>query len=1539
MASSSGNAVNVSSDPVARLADFLRRGKSDIKVLTGKSKLSLTTVYLSILNRCFATTHPTDDSTEVVDGGKKYDAESVKYLRDVLHRTLGLKLLHENATLKGAVDVSRFHALTVLEVKRVPVHFLVGLGSLRSQLRVLICSRCVHSLQMLLVGCGGDKADEQDWPVLHTLNLSHNYIDALDESLRFLPALKALDLSHNNIRHTRDYFESLPEIIHLNLSYNQLWRVPSLGEFIPSHLQTLILRGNNIESLSGVEYLEDLGTLDLAKNAIFDSSELFSLGYLHRLRKMHFDGNPFTFQSKWRLMIAKYLPPEAAQLVTFIDEVPLTRAEIQLVPRKSTVRPMRPEYLSDNFSASLRSDMSYDNLEESVDPEGGQKRRKQRVKRLSAKVRNASISEQSEDQKQRARKQLSDTGVKSSSSPRTTPGTDAKKEFEDIRQMHGKDWLLALHNPYEPLSKPPGHVRQSTEPRRSPTDAKLGDVNDDVGSRTNIQVDVHLEQEGYSAGRGPPMVVVEEAVERTSMPNEESTRVNPVDGVRGQVNGHVKGQEDEGVKQLSRESSEQIDLLMRQESQLQVRIKDGDLKEEEDDDKEEEDDGIDLCGPLLIRLNKSEPPVQLFVTIKEAFIEEKNLYGKVVQRLETKSLIGMTMSIEEMLDEFSNAPVELPVVKLSFDYINKERRKRDYVMEDMNTCEALIKVLEPIIVQNEASKTRIFLQCLKCMMTFPKEQAKKKVEKKPKKSGTWTSEEESGSDFESVSEVLTCPSCGSNLLLEVDDPRRSEVNTPVGSVASVDMAAMPMAASSPWKQKREADTIVVSPSNKPSNLIDPSVDIFSSNSSDLSYTKSASSTPSQLSPKKDRTKMNLSPAHGPRGQAIRDLMPSPSKDGSLTSSLSSQHSGTSSDFRLPDPSIKMEVTESSPVEELVNYTREKLTELLTTNKKGFRQSTEQPSSTSQRYSLCPTDGGSVSSMDASGPTTPVQQIITNPFDSQFKNSATKIGPSRTSPSQLLNGSANIPADESDGGGVVGASDESEVRTNGGSDDVFNPRVDHRYSEDDIVVLQNPEAAASSHNMEYRNVFHLQDGQHQDKDSVSVDAISVGRLDSNESDIAVISETDAQSSNSALALLRNSSLGNISATSDTVFENNHHGNVSNESSESPAQQRQQTSSSDDHRGLLSSNEHDVIYKSNSGAESASEVNGGGQWNVGGAHQPVIKRTVQSSPSHSINSAETSMLSMAEEDCCRVDHRLKLFFSMSVFGNEEEFTCLLKGTVFQLSKKQHFDGVVVVSTDSIYLMKITKEESENPSDWLVKRTQHPIKDLVRIHVGLGSQSVQFEFCSDGILYTVVIGDKKRIRQFAAVLMNLISTSAWKKKFKGVVWEHAQTFLNLTDEVFVPQATGDTSYEVDPQITVFITSQLKTRLETKQGTEMRVEPLGIVVTATDIYLVEENHFYPLALGKNKKSVKGQHQFVPKGHRKISDISGLELYGDSPTDVTISFFSEDTGEESQWNISTSSDASLDQLITAIKQPWKEMFGVNIQETLHPSIAIQDLT
>ena len=59
------------------------------------------------------------------------------------------------------------------------------------------------------------------------------------------------------------------------------------------------------------------------------------------------------------------------------------------------------------------------------------------------------------------------------------------------------------------------------------------------------------------------------------------------------------------------------------------------------------------------------------------------------------------------------------------------------------------------------------------------------------------------------------------------------------------------------------------------------------------------------------------------------------------------------------------------------------------------------------------------------------------------------------------------------------------------------------------------------------------------------------------------------------------------------------------------------------------------------------------------------------------------------------------------------------------------------------------SDTPSDWLSKRTQHPIRDLLYIHIGLGSQSFQLEFNNDGILYTVAVRDKQWCEKFVSQL----------------------------------------------------------------------------------------------------------------------------------------------------------------------------------------------
>ena len=231
------------------------------------------------------------------------------------------------------------------------------------------------------------------------------------------------------------------------------------------------------------------------------------------------------------------------------------------------------------------------------------------------------------------------------------------------------------------------------------------------------------------------------------------------------------------------------------------------------------------------------------------------------------------------------------------------------------------------------------------------------------------------------------------------------------------------------------------------------------------------------------------------------------------------------------------------------------------------------------------------------------------------------------------------------------------------DQASNPRLDDRYSEDDIVVLDSAEVTPH-HSSDFVDGYRLPGGAQSDKDAASQDAISYTRLDSNESDIAVISETDLQSSSSAVTLQRNSSADNLSITSDNVFESGHPSGMISTQSAADKQ------TGDDHRDYLSSNEQ-TIYKSNSGSESTTGVNGSGHFDGSNGLSAKEGSSVNVLPSHSVNSdfqssssshqghsVELSMLEMAAQDCCNIHHRLKLFLSMSVFGDDEDFTCLLR-----------------------------------------------------------------------------------------------------------------------------------------------------------------------------------------------------------------------------------------------------------------------------------------
>ncbi|XP_070278326.1 serine/threonine-protein kinase 11-interacting protein isoform X2 [Myotis yumanensis] len=298
-----------------KLAGLLR--ESGDVVLSGCSTLSLLTATLQQLNHVFELylgpwgpgqtgfvalpSHPTDSPVIL----------QLQFLFDVLQKTLSLKLVHvPGPGLPGPIKIFPFKSLRQLELRGVPVHCLHGLRGIYSQLETLICSRSIQTLEELLSACGGDLCSALPWLALLSADFSYNALTSLDGSLRLLSALRFLNLSHNQLQGCKDFLMDLSELYHLDISYNHLCSVPRMG---PSGatLGTLILRGNELQGLHGLEQLRKLRHLDVAYNLLEEHRALAPLCLLAELRKLYLEGNPLWFHPAHRAATAQYLSPRA----------------------------------------------------------------------------------------------------------------------------------------------------------------------------------------------------------------------------------------------------------------------------------------------------------------------------------------------------------------------------------------------------------------------------------------------------------------------------------------------------------------------------------------------------------------------------------------------------------------------------------------------------------------------------------------------------------------------------------------------------------------------------------------------------------------------------------------------------------------------------------------------------------------------------------------------------------------------------------------------------------------------------------------------------------------------------------------------------------------------------------------------------------------------------------------------------------------------------------------------------------------------------
>ncbi|KAF9435670.1 hypothetical protein BGZ76_005762 [Entomortierella beljakovae] len=143
------------------------------------------------------------------------------------------------------------------------------------------------------------------WPVLRHLSFSDNSLTEMkrNNSFSYAQSVTSLDLSHNMFVSPPSGLIYLHNLNELDLSFNMINGVQHIYQVL-GNITSLNLRGNRLESLSGIERLWNLEKVDVRENHLDEAAEVGRLAALPCIREVWSERNPFcTIQPNYRVEI------------------------------------------------------------------------------------------------------------------------------------------------------------------------------------------------------------------------------------------------------------------------------------------------------------------------------------------------------------------------------------------------------------------------------------------------------------------------------------------------------------------------------------------------------------------------------------------------------------------------------------------------------------------------------------------------------------------------------------------------------------------------------------------------------------------------------------------------------------------------------------------------------------------------------------------------------------------------------------------------------------------------------------------------------------------------------------------------------------------------------------------------------------------------------------------------------------------------------------------------------------------------------------
>nr|XP_060621846.1 nischarin isoform X2 [Anolis sagrei ordinatus] len=239
-------------------------------------------------------------------------------------------------------DLSIFKSLHQIQINHCGAKLIKGLTSSKHTLATLSVQFSATSMMEILVPEAYDFDQWEPegapsscpvtaiipiWRTLTTLDMSHNSIARIDDSVKLMPKIEFLDLSHNDVPLVEN-LQHLYNLIHLDLSYNKLATLEGIHTKI-GNIKTLNLAGNHLERLCGLNKLYSLVNLDLSNNKIDQIDEIRNIGGLPCLEKVVLSNNPLSIIPDYRTKVLAQFGDRASEVC--LDNTVTTEKELDTV--------------------------------------------------------------------------------------------------------------------------------------------------------------------------------------------------------------------------------------------------------------------------------------------------------------------------------------------------------------------------------------------------------------------------------------------------------------------------------------------------------------------------------------------------------------------------------------------------------------------------------------------------------------------------------------------------------------------------------------------------------------------------------------------------------------------------------------------------------------------------------------------------------------------------------------------------------------------------------------------------------------------------------------------------------------------------------------------------------------------------------------------------------------------------------------------------------------------------------------------------------